>query len=177
MQSRNSNLRAEGRLGEADWNFAVQVRSPPLEKRVLLYVEKNVQIACWTAMCARLTLTGHAQARSRVDAGRNGHLNGAFAFDAALSSALRASLTNCFPGATASGARARDRKESLLIGDLAAPAAGPAGSHSGSGFGASAAAGLAIFMARNPDLGVNAGCGLAEGQGHVIPQIRAALRA
>src|SRR5271163_1509535 len=139
-------------------------------------VEDDVEIACRAAVGARLAFTGDAQSRARVDAGGNAELDGFFALDAALAAAFGAALANNLARALAGGAGARDGEETLLIGELAAAAAGLAGRYTGAFFGAGAVAGFAVFLAGELDFSSDSGGGFLESARHIVAKIGAALR-
>src|SRR5712692_513400 len=176
-QRRNHNLRPQRRLRHADGNRAEKVRAAPLEERMLLDLENDVQIARRTAIRSFLAFPGDAEPRARVHAGRNAQINSAFALEASLAAAIRAAFPNHLSGALALRTRARDGKEALLVDELPAPAALLAGADARAGFGAGSVARLAELQARDFDFSRDAAGGLFEGKRHVVAQIGAALRA
>ena len=91
-QRRHQNLRAQRRLRNADRNRAVEVGAAPLEKRVVLHFENDVEIARRPAVDPRLAFARHANPRLRIHARRNAHVDDARALDASLAAALRALL-------------------------------------------------------------------------------------
>src|SRR5260370_17711725 len=176
-QRRNHNLSPQRRLRHADGNGAEQVRAAPLEERMLLDLEDDVQVARRTAIRSLLAFPGNAEPRARVHSGRNAQINGAFALESSLAAAIRAAFPNHLSGALALRTRARDRKEALLVNELPAPAALLAGADTCAGFRAGPVARFAELQARDFDFGGDAAGGLFEGKRHVIAQIGSALRA
>src|SRR5204862_1439404 len=171
VQSRHLQFRTESGLRDAQGDGAVQVRAAAFEEEVLLDFEHDVQIACWPAVRPGLTFAGHAQPRSGIHTRGNAQLNGLFTLQATLSAALLAALLHRLSCALARWARARDGKESLLIGHLTSSGTGLAGLSAGALFRAGAVAGLAVFLPRQLDLGGYA-CGrIFERERHVIAQI------
>ena len=164
IQAGHADLGAESGLRDADGNRAIEIRAAPLEKRMFLHVQDDVEIARRAAVGAGLAFAGNADARLRIDARRDAHVDGARALDAAAPAAIRALLANHLARALASGAGARDGKESLLVMELAAALAGLAGGDAGAGFRAGAVAGVAEFLARQANLGGDAGGGFLEAQ-------------
>ena len=71
VERRNLDLATERERGEVEWNLAVQVVPVPLEKRMLLHVDDDVEVAGRAAARTRFAFTTEAQALSRGDAGRN----------------------------------------------------------------------------------------------------------
>src|SRR6266478_948252 len=123
-EPRNLQLRAKRGLRHADGNGAVQIGAAAFEERMFLHLEDDIQIAAGTPVRSSFALALHAQARSSVDARGNAQLDGFFALHAALAAALCAALLDDLTRALASGARAGNGEESLLIGELAAATAG-----------------------------------------------------
>src|SRR2546430_3171109 len=105
------------------------MRAPPLEVRMLFAFEHHVEVAVGATVRPGLALPGDPQARAGVHAGWNPQLNRLLALHAALPAAVRAAFFHDLACALAGRARARNRKESLLISHLAAPAARCAGDH------------------------------------------------
>src|SRR5713226_4680970 len=58
VQSRHLQLRAESGLGDAQGDGAIQIRAAPLEERMFLDFEYNVQIARRPAIWPRFAFTG-----------------------------------------------------------------------------------------------------------------------
>src|SRR6185436_20739811 len=71
VERRNLDLASERERGEVEWNLAVQVVAVSLEKRMLLHVHDDVEIARRAAARTRFTFTTEAQPLSRGDAGRD----------------------------------------------------------------------------------------------------------
>src|SRR5882672_437420 len=124
-----------------------------------------------------LAFAGDTQPRSRIHARRNPQFNGLLALEASLPAALRAALLHNLTRALARRARARDGKESLLIGQLPAAGARLEGLNACTLLGARAVACLAVFLARQLDLGGHARGRFFERERHVVTQIGPALRA
>src|SRR6266550_2173290 len=177
VQSRHLHFRAESGLRDAQGNRAIQVRAAPFEERMFFDFQHNVQIARRPAIRPGLAFTADTQPRSRVHAWRNPQLNGLFALEASLTAALHAPLLHNLSCALARWTRARDGKKSLLIGQLAAAGARLAGLNARALFRARAVAGLAVFLARQLDLGGHARGRFFERERHVVSQIGPALRA
>src|SRR5580698_2545909 len=175
-QTWHLHFRAQRRLRDADRNRAIQIGAAPLKERVLLHFQHDIQIPGRTAVRSWLALAADAQPRSGIDSGRNSQLDRFFALDAPLTAAIRAALLDHLSRALASWARSRDREKSLLIRQLAAPAARRARCDAGSFFRAGAIARLAVFLPRQLHLGVDAGRRFFERERHVIAKIRATLR-
>src|SRR5438034_7346836 len=142
---------------------------------MLLDFKYDVEVAFRAAVGAGFALAGNTQARAGIDAWWNAQFNGFLALDAALSVALGAALLHDLACALARRARPGDGKESLLIGQLAAPAAGGTGNHAGALLRAGAVAGFAEFLAGQFDLRGHASRGFLKGERHVVTQVCAAL--
>src|SRR5580658_9716984 len=144
---------------------------------MLFDFENDVEIAGRAIVGGGFAFAGDTQARAGIDARWNAQLDRFFAFDAALASAIGAAFFDDLSGALACGAGARDGEETLLVGELAATAAGLAGDDAGALLRAGAVAGFAIFLARKLDFCGDASGRFFEGKRHVITQIGAALLA
>src|SRR6266550_7604185 len=170
VQSRHLQFRTESRLGDAQGNRAIQVRAAPFEERMFSDFQHNVQIARRPAIRPGLAFAADTQPRSRVHARWNPQLNGLFALEASLTAALHTPLLHNLSCALARWTRARDGKKSLLIGQLPAAGARLAGLR------ARAVACLAVFLARQLDLGGHPGGRFFKRERHVVSQIGPALR-
>ena len=177
VQSGNRQICPQRSLRNAQRNRAIKIRAAPLEERVLLDFEHNIQITRRPAVGTRFAFTLHAQPRSGVHARRDAQFDSALAIHASLALAIRATFFDDLPGALASGTRAVDGEKSLLIDLLAASAASLARHHAGSLFRARAVARFAVFLPGHPNFRGDAGGGFVKRQRHVIAQIRATLHA
>src|SRR5512146_2669129 len=104
----------------------MQVLALALEKLVIFDMQYDVQVAGRPAVHTGIALAGVADARSVLHPGGNFDLDRALTRHALLAFALGAGITDRGARAAARRTGARDGKESLLITDLAATAAGPA---------------------------------------------------
>src|ERR1700730_6037534 len=116
---------------------------------MLLYIEDDVQIAGRTAIRAGFPFPLDTETCSGVYAGRTAQLDRSFLLDAALAAALRAALLDNLTGTLAGGAGARNREESLLIGELPAACTSLTSHYAGSSFGARAVTSGAKLLARD----------------------------
>src|SRR5580700_473845 len=144
---------------------------------MFLDLQDHVEIARRSAVRSGFAFASDAQARAGVHAGRNAQLDGFFALHTALTVAIGAPLTNNLSRALACRARARDGKETLLIGQLAAAAASLAGDNAGAFFCAGPVASFAVLLAGQLDFSGHASRRLFKREGHVIAQIGPALSA
>src|SRR5580704_6352019 len=131
VEPRDLELRAKSGLRDAQRDGAVQISPAALKEGMFLDLEDHVEIAWRAAVRSGFAFAGDAQARAGVHAGRNAQLDGFFALGAPLTVAIGATLANNLSRALACRARARDGKKTLLIGELAAAAAGLAGADAG----------------------------------------------
>src|ERR1700694_2964345 len=177
VQSRHLQFRTESRLCDAQGNRAIQVRAAPFEERMFFDFEHNVQIAPWPAIRPGLAFAGDTQPCPGIHARWNPQLNGLFALEASLTAALHAPLLHNLSRTLARWTRARDGKKSLLIGQLPAAGARLAGLNARTLFRARAVAGLAVFLARQFDLGAHTRGRFFKRERHVVSQIGPALRA
>src|SRR5260370_12294846 len=116
-------------------------------------VDQEVQIASRHAVRSGLACAGDPQPRSGIHARRNPQLDGLFALEASLAAALLATLSDNLSRALARWARARNGKESLLIGQLAAAGAALASLDARALLCACPVARLAIFLPQQLELG------------------------
>src|SRR5438552_13967969 len=142
---------------------------------MLFHFKHDIQIAGWPAVRPGFAFPRDTQARSGVHARRNPQLDGLFAFEPSLTAALRATLLHNLSRALARRAGARDGEETLLIAQLPTATAGLASLNAGAFFRACAVASLAVFLARQLDLGSHSRGGFLERERHVVAQVRAAL--
>src|SRR6185437_9984236 len=177
MQRRDFHRCAKRRLRKTDRHRAIQIRPAPLKQRMLLHLKENIKVARRPAIHTRFALPGHAQPRSRIHARRYANLQRLLALQSSLPTALLASLAHHLPTSLARRARPRNRKESLLVRHLAAPAARAARDHPATWLRASSVAQLAILKPVQLDRRRYARRGLFKAQRQVITQIRATLTA
>src|SRR5207302_3390587 len=142
---------------------------------MLFRFQHDIQIAGWPTIRPGFAFAGDAEASSGVHARRNPQLDGLFAIEASLASALRATLFHNLSRALARRAGARDGEETLLIAQLPTATAGLASLNAGAFFRACAVASLAVFLAGQLDLGGHSRGGFLKGERHVIAQIGSAL--
>src|SRR4029077_10561225 len=98
----------------------------------------------------------------------NAQLNGLFAFEAPLATAIRAAFLHDLSRAPAIRARPRDGEEPLGVGQLAAAAAGLAILNAGALLRAGSVAGFAKFLAGQLNLRCDARGSFFERKRHVI---------
>src|SRR5437660_7191089 len=91
---------------------------------MLFHFQHDIQIAGWPTVRPGFAFPRDAQARSGVHARRNPQLDGLFALEAPLASALRATLFNNLSRALPRRAGGRDGEETLLIAQFPAATAG-----------------------------------------------------
>src|ERR1700735_2862871 len=175
LQRRDPNRRAQRSLRDTYRNRAIKIRAASLEKRMFLHLEKNIKIACRSAIRSGFALACHAQTRARIHSGGNSDVQSPFALDAPLTTTSHASVANHLPRALARRASTRNREKSLLVSQLPVSLASAARCHSTARFRSGALAILACFVARDSSLGVCSGGCLFKRQRHVVPQVSATL--
>src|SRR5208282_3329907 len=144
---------------------------------VLLHFQHDIQIAGRPAVRPRFAFALHAQPCSGVHAGRDAQLDVVLAFHAPLAAAFEAAFLDDLTRALAIRACAVHGEKSLLVDQLAAPAARLAIHNAGALFRAGAVARFAVLHARHTNLGGDAHGRFVEGQRHVITQVVATLHA
>src|SRR5215469_7465323 len=144
---------------------------------MLLHMEDDVKVARRTAESADLAVSRESNARAVLDARRNLGFDGSLAKHAAIAFALRAGIGNDRTRPLAGWAGARDRKEALLIANLALPVTSPAGHRGFARRSPSSAAGLTGFVAAHRDLGFGPKDRLLEFQVQILAKVCSTLRA
>jgi hypothetical protein len=91
-----------------------------LEKRMLFYVQNDVQIASRTAECARLAHPIETDSRAILHPGRHFGFDNTVAHQTAFAFALWARISDNAARSLAGWASASDAEEALLIADLSA---------------------------------------------------------
>src|SRR5438445_10526055 len=142
---------------------------------MLFHFQHDIQIAGWPTIRPGFAFPRDAQARSRVHARRNPQLDGLFALEASLTAAGRATLFTTLSRGLARRACPRDSEKSLRVTQLATATAGLASLNAGAFFRACAVASLAVFLARQLDLGSHSRGGFLERERHVVAQVGSAL--
>jgi hypothetical protein len=175
VEARDLEFGAKSSLRDAQRDRAVEISPAALKEGMFLNVQDDVEIAWRAAVGSGFAFASDAEARAGVHAGRNAKFDGLFALNAALTVAIGATFANNLSRALASGACARDGKETLLIGELAAATAGLAGDNAGTFFCAGSVASSAVLLAGQLDFSGNAGRCLFKSERHVIAQIGPAL--
>src|SRR5207237_107584 len=107
---------------------------------MLFHFQNNVEVAVRAAVRARLAFTADAQPRAGVHSRRNAKLNSFLVLDPALTAAIGAAFLDDLSGTLASRASSRNGEKSLLVSELAAPAAGLTGHNPSSRFRAGSVA-------------------------------------
>lgn len=171
---------AEGGLGEGDGHFVDEFLAAPLEVRVLLEEDGDVEVSGMAAAHAGVAGALVDEADAGVDAG--GDLDGVVArvAHAALASAGLAGFGDDAALAPAGGAGGDGGEGAeyrvLYVADLAGAVAGAAGLGGGAGFRAGAFAGFAgLGMGQLEGFGRAEG-GFLEGDLQVVAQVRALCR-
>jgi hypothetical protein len=177
LQRRNHNLRAQGSLRKRNRNHAVQVVALTLKEGVLFDVQDNVQIAGRPSERARFAQA--AETNSRTVLHSRGHLgfDHALPQQAAFAFALRAGIGDYAARTLASWAGSSDAEEALLIPDLAAPIARPAGDRSFAGRSTVPAARVAGLMAADIHFFIGAEDRLIKFEMQVFAKVGSALGA
>src|SRR5205807_3957485 len=123
FDSRHVDLASQRGLRHIDRNRAVQIVLMPLEERMLLHLQKNVQVALRAAVRSGLPLARKPQAVAVVDPRRNVYLQFPLHLAISVPPALRAWIADDLPAAVARAAGSPDRKEALLVENLTAAVA------------------------------------------------------
>src|SRR5579859_5801742 len=177
----NRQLVAQRRLGDVDRQVEDDIVLVALEDLVRLHLHQHVEIAGRAALRARLTLAGETQLLAVVHARGHAHLQLARLALAARAAALLAGVGDHAPLAVAAvaGGDVDELAEDALLhaAHLAAAVAAGAAFGLAARFGADAAAEGALLGAADLDLLLRAEDRLFEGQGQVVAQVGAALRA
>src|SRR5258705_11754714 len=136
FQRLDRNLSAQRRLRERNRHGRVEIISLTLELFVLGDVDHDIQISSRATVCSRLAFALQPQPRTGFDAGRNFDFNRLLLLDTSGTATSLTGRTDNLAHATTGTAGARDRKESLLIANLARAFAGPTSFRLSAGGGA-----------------------------------------
>src|SRR5258708_4359574 len=120
-------------------------------------VQNYIKIAGWPTVVAGFAFARNAQPSVRIHAGRNAQIDCARALDSSLATTIGAHLTDNLSSAPAIRAGSRNRKEPLLIVNLAPAAAGYAGNYASPCLRTGAVAFLAEILTRKADFRVYTG--------------------
>ena len=99
VERRHNNLCAEHRLRERDRQIAPHVVTAALKQAVGAHVDKNVQVACGTAVVAGVAVTADVEDLLILDACRDRHIHGAALALSAGAAALAARIVDQLAGA------------------------------------------------------------------------------
>src|SRR3989338_3801649 len=175
IQGRHFQLATQGRIGEADRHFAIQVLAVALENCVLAHIDHHVQVARRTTHATGLAFARQANAVTGIDTRRHLHRQGLVLFHPTLAVAGGAGLGNHLAIAMATRAGLLHREEALLHAHLADAATGGAGDRRGALLGARAIAGLAVDQGRHANGDRGAAHRLFQVQLQGVAQVAAAL--
>src|SRR6185312_5238629 len=127
----------------------MQIGIPPLENRMIGYLDDHVKVARLAPWRPWIALALQAQAGPVIHPGRDIHPQLLFRPRIALALALLANLADHLSPAAASGARLADREKALLVQHFAAAIAGRALHHAAIRFRAATLASGASLQARH----------------------------
>src|SRR5690348_4687402 len=123
FEGRHLDFRPQRGLRDVQRDGAVEVVLLPLEERVFLDLKKDVQVARRASIHARLPFSGKPKTVAVVDPRGNVDLELALDLLVPLAPAFAAGIADDLARSVARAAGTPDRKEALLINDLATPVA------------------------------------------------------
>src|SRR5262249_30588442 len=127
FQGRHVDLGAQGGLGKADGNLAIQIVAPPFEKRMVLDQNLHAEVAARRPRIAQLALVALLQPHAAPDPRRHVDLKPDGGRYPAGAAAFRTGVGDPHALSAAGGARGADLEEPARLDDLAPAAAVVAG--------------------------------------------------